>query len=183
VQLWLALPDAHRQAAPDFEHHTELPTLRLSGLHATVFAGSLAGVTSPARVFSSLVGAELSAPVDTHGTVPLAPHHEHVIFMGFGTAAADGTDLAPGSLLYLPPGRESAGITARAGARLFLLGGEPLRETLLMWWNFVGRTPDDIATAARDWSSGQRFGQVAGYRGAPLTAPPLDPVRLTGKAR
>jgi len=103
--------------------------------------------------------------------------------MAFGTAGHEGTGLAPGSLLYLPPGHESAEITARAGARLFLLGGEPLGETLLMWWNFVGRTPDDIATAARDWANGQRFGRVAGYRGAPLAAPPLDPVRLARKAR
>ena len=66
---------------------------------------------------------------------------------------------------------------------LFLLGGEPVGETLLMWWNFVGRTPDDIATAARDWASGERFGTVTGYHGAPLAAPPLDPVRLARKAR
>ena len=52
-----------------------------------------------------------------------------------------------------------------------------------MWWNFVGRTPDDIAAAARDWAAGERFGAVAGYRGAPLAAPPLDPVRLARKAR
>src|SRR6201981_3763910 len=62
VQLWLGLPDAHRQVAPDFEHHAELPALRLGGLDATVFAGSLADVTSPARVFSGVVGAELAAP-------------------------------------------------------------------------------------------------------------------------
>ena len=184
VQLWLALPDAHRQVAPDFEHHAELPVVRLGGgLDATVFAGSLAGVTSPARVFSGVVGAEISAPADARGAVPLAPHHEHVLFAAFGTAAADGTSLRPGSLLYLPPGREAVDIAARAGARLFLLGGEPLGETLLMWWNFVGRTPDDIAAAARDWASGQRFGTVAGYHGAPLAAPPLDPVRLARKAR
>ena len=106
-----------------------------------------------------------------------------MIFAAFGTAAADGTELRPGSLLYLPPGRESVTVAARAGARLFLLGGEPLGETLLMWWNFVGRTPDDIAAAARDWATGQRFGTVTGYRGAPLAAPPLDPVRLARKAR
>jgi len=86
-------------------------------------------------------------------------------------------------MLYLPTGRDQVEITARAGARVFLLGGEPLGETLLMWWNFVGRTPGDIAAAARDWATGQRFGQVAGYRGAPLAAPPLDPVRLARKAR
>ena len=103
VQLWLALPDAHRQVAPDFEHLTDLPKLRAGGLDVTVFAGSLAGAASPARVFSPLVGAEISAPVDARGTVPLTPSYEHVIFTAFGTAAADGTDLAPGSLLYLPP--------------------------------------------------------------------------------
>jgi redox-sensitive bicupin YhaK (pirin superfamily) len=106
-----------------------------------------------------------------------------VIFAAFGTAAADGTDLAPGSLLYLPPGRETVVLAARAGARLFLLGGEPLREALLMWWNFVGRTPGDIAAAARDWAAGERFGTVTGYRGAPLPAPPLDVALLARKAR
>jgi hypothetical protein len=183
VQLWLALPDTHRQVAPDFEHHAELPAIRLGGLEATVFAGSLAGVTSPARVFSGVAGAELAAPVDAGGTVPLEPGYEHVIFAAFGAADADGTTLRPGSLMYLPPGRRSVAITARGGARLFLLGGEPLGETLLMWWNFVGRTPDDIAAAARDWAAGERFGAVASYRGAPLAAPPLDPVRLARKVR
>ena len=178
VQLWLALPGTHRQVAPDFEHLTDLPALRAGGLEVTVFAGSLAGATSPARVFSPLVGAEISAPVDARGTVPLTPSHEHVIFTAFGTAAADGTDLAPGSLLYLPTERDSVAITARGGSRLFLLGGEPLGETLLMWWNFVGRTPDDITAAARDWAEGQRFGEVTGYHGPRLPAPPLDPVRL-----
>jgi len=170
VQLWLALPDVHR------------PKLRAGRLDVTVFVGSLAGAISPARVFSPLVGAEISAPVDAGGTVPLIPSHEHVIFTAFGTAAVEGTPLAPGSLLYLPAVRDSVSITARAGARLFLLGGEPLGETLLMWWNFVGRTPGDITDAARDWAQGQRFGTVTGYHGAPLAAPPLDPVRLTRRA-
>jgi redox-sensitive bicupin YhaK (pirin superfamily) len=179
VQLWLALPDAYRQVAPGFEHLTDLPALRFGGLCVTVFAGSLAGATSPARVFSPLVGAEISAPVDAAAAVPLTPSHEHVLFTAAGTAAAAGTTLGPGSLLYLPPVRESVAITARAGARLFLLGGEPLGETLLMWWNFVGRTAGDITAAARDWAQGQRFGAVHGYDGAPLPAPPLDPARLT----
>jgi redox-sensitive bicupin YhaK (pirin superfamily) len=182
VQLWLALPRAHRQVAPDFEHLTDLPKLRAGGLDVTVFAGSLAGAASPAHVFSPLVGAEISASVDAPGTVPLTPSHEHVIFTAVGTAAAGGTELAPGSLLYLPTGHDSVAITARGGTRLFLLGGEPLGETLLMWWNFVGRTPEDITDAARDWAQGQRFGAVPGYRGAPLPAPPLDPVRLARRA-
>ena len=182
VQLWLALPDVHRQVAPGFEHLTDLPKLRAGRLDVTVFVGSLAGAVSPARVFSPLVGAEISALVDARGTVPLAPSFEHVIFTSLGTAVAGGTDLAPGSLLYLPTGRESVAIAARGGTRLFLLGGVPLGETLLMWWNFVGRTPDDITAAARDWAQDRRFGEVTGYHGQRLPAPPLDPVRLAPRA-
>ncbi len=30
---------------------------------------------------------------------------------------------------------------------MMLLGGVPLGEPLLMWWNFVARTPPEIAAA------------------------------------
>jgi quercetin 2,3-dioxygenase len=182
VQLWLALPGADREAAPAFEHHAQLPVLGLGGAEVTVFAGSLAGVTSPARTYSPLVGAEIHAVREGSVTVPLIPGHEHVIFAARGTAGFNGTSLAPGALLYLETGRDSLTLMAPAGARLFLLGGEPLGETLLMWWNFVGRAPDDIIEATQAWAAGERFGEVRGYRGAPLPAPPLDPVRLARRA-
>jgi quercetin 2,3-dioxygenase len=178
VQLWLALPEPDRQAAPAFEHHADLPVTALGGLRVTVFAGALAGVRSPARVYSPLAGAEVSAPRDARGRIPLAAGHEHVIFVAEGTAQVDGTVLTPGGLLYLGTGRGSVDLAAAAGTRAFLLGGEPLGEPLLMWWNFVGRTTEDIAGAAADWANGERFGPVTGYRGAPLAAPPLDVSRL-----
>ena len=105
-----------------------------------------------------------------------------MVFAASGDAVAGGIPVSAGSLLYLGTGRRALALTGRAGARLLLLGGEPLGETLLMWWNFVGRTPDDIVEAARAWSSGERFGEVQGYRGAPLAAPPLDAVRLARRA-
>lgn len=186
VQLWLALRERDRQAAPAFEHHARLPAAGFGGLRATIFAGALAGVSSPARVFSPLVGAEISAPGDASGTLPLVPGHEHVVFAALGPArvedAGRAVDVAPGTLLYLGSGRDRVTVSAPAGARLFLLGGEPLGETLLMWWNFVGRTPKDIEAAARDWQRAERrFGTVAGYRGARLAAPPLDTARLVAR--
>jgi redox-sensitive bicupin YhaK (pirin superfamily) len=180
VQLWLALPGSQRQVAPAFEHHPELPAAGLAGFRITVFAGSLAGVRSPATVFSPVVGAQLRAGRDTHGQLGLEPGYEHVIFMVAGTAEADGTALTPGTLLYLPTGRDQVTLAAAADAELFLLGGEPLDQPVVMWWNFVGTTPQDIIDAARDWGHGQRFGQIAGYQGPPLPAPPLDAVRLGG---
>jgi len=41
-------------------------------------------------------------------------------------------------------------------------------------WNFVARTPEEIANARSDWQSHQRFGDVTAYQGPRLTAPPLQ---------
>ena len=102
----------------------------------------------------------------------------HVIFAALGTATVDGAALAPGTLLYLGTGHESVTLAAAEGSTLFLLGGEPLGEPVLMWWNFVGRTADDIIEAAQDWGRGLRFGKVAGPQWEPLPAPPLDAAML-----
>ncbi|HEY2639058.1 MAG TPA: pirin family protein [Streptosporangiaceae bacterium] len=144
----------------------------------TVFIGEFAGERSPATAFSPIVGAELTAP-DRHaaGALPLSPDFEHVIFVATGQAEADGVPLVPGQLLYLPTGLETVPIAARSGTTLFLLGGRPLGERLLMWWNFVARTPEEIALARADWATGE-FGAVGGYQGEPLPAPPLDVARL-----
>jgi quercetin 2,3-dioxygenase len=174
VQLWLALPGSDREVAPGFEHHAELPSFGLAGFEVTVFAGALAGVRSPATVFSPVTGAQLRAGRPTRGQLRLDPAHEHMIFTVAGQARVGGTELSPGSLRYLGTGRDQVTLAAAAGSTLLLLGGEPLGEPLLMWWNFVGRTPEEIVTAAREWPQGTRFGQVSGYHGRPLPAPPVD---------
>jgi redox-sensitive bicupin YhaK (pirin superfamily) len=177
VQLWVALPDAFRHTEPAFAHHRDLPSAGIGGFDVTVFVGSLAGAQSPALMFSDIVGAELAAGRDVSGSIPLAAAHEHVIFAAAGSAAVAGTVLRPGQLMYLGTGRDRVTMSAPAGSRLFLLGGVPLGETLLMWWNLVARTADEIAAAAADWRAG-RFAPVADYDGPPLPAPPLDVGRL-----
>ena len=42
-----------------------------------------------------------------------------------------------------------------------LLGGVPFPEPILMWWNFVGRTRQEVSEARRQWSDDDgRFGRV-----------------------
>ena len=40
-----------------------------------------------------------------------------------------------------------------------------------MWWNFVGRSHEEIAAAREDWMAGRRFGAVADDPAPPLPAP------------
>ena len=189
VQLWVALPEASRHTAPAFEHHADLPVTGIGRFDVTVLIGSLAGAQSPAATFSEILGAELAAQPqhDSSGRIPLATAHEYVIFVATGSAGVatgssggQGTVLRPGQLLYLAPGRDEIGVSATAGTRLFLLGGVPLAERLLMWWNFVARTPEEIAAATEDWREG-KFGMVADYDGDRLPAPPLDIAKLISR--
>jgi quercetin 2,3-dioxygenase len=177
VQLWVALPDASRHAEPAFDHHAELPATGFGEFDATVFMGELADAVSTATTFSAIVGAQLSARRDADGILPLRPDFEHVVFAAAGRGQVEDVVLEPGHLLYLPAGRHEAAIAAPEGSVLILLGGEPLGERLLMWWNFGARTPEEITVATADWKAG-KFGQVGGYQGGPLPAPPLDVARL-----
>jgi quercetin 2,3-dioxygenase len=100
-----------------------------------------------------------------------------------GSAVVAGALIAPGLLAHLPAGLPEIRFSPAGGrrhARFFVLGGVPFGERLLMWWNFVARTGEEIAQAREDWAvqGSGRFGVVRGYPGAPLAAPPLPPVAL-----
>jgi redox-sensitive bicupin YhaK (pirin superfamily) len=180
VQLWVALPDARRNVAPSFERHEQLPIVSLPGGEATLFVGRLGEGRSPATVFSPIVGADLSAKARSRLVVPVEPAFEHAVVLLRGTATLDEQSLAADTLYYLGTGRcELSLLSGDDDARLLLIGGAPLGETILMWWNFVARTSDEIAEAREDWESGRRFGEVKAYRGERLSAPPLvaRPVR------
>jgi redox-sensitive bicupin YhaK (pirin superfamily) len=179
----VALPDAHRHGEPHFQHHTELPVVTAPGLTATVILGTLDGAESPGTAYSPLVGADLSLTAGSSARVPLEPDFEYGVLAMSGEAEVDGVTVLPGSMLYLGAGRTELPLHAATDAGLMLLGGEPFEEKLLMWWNFVGRSNDEIAQARSDWMDGSRFGEVKGYDGARLAAPALPPVPLKPRGR
>ena len=175
VQLWVALPSGARDGAAGWEHHADLPRLNDAGLDATLILGSLGGATSPGTTHSDLVGVELRLAGDA--LVPLEADFEHAVLVLSGEASVDGVPLGVGSMLYLGTGRRDLRLHSDVPAVLMLLGGAPFEEDVLMWWNFVGRSHDEIAHAREQWQAGERFGTVSGA-GTPLPAPPLPPGRL-----
>ncbi|HET6531178.1 MAG TPA: pirin family protein [Actinoplanes sp.] len=183
LQLWVALPEDARHGGPRFEHHDSLPVHRLGGATVTVVVGELGAARSPARVHTPLIGAEIVLDGTARQALPLDPGYEHGVLVMSGTATVAGTDLAPGSLLYLGPGRDEIPIEVPGPARLFLLGGAPFDEPLVMWWNFVGRSHEEIVAAREDWMAGRRFGPVTGCAADPLPAPEMPTVRLKARDR
>jgi redox-sensitive bicupin YhaK (pirin superfamily) len=201
VQLWVALPDASRQTAPFFESHDSVP-VAVGDAIVQVFVGSLAGAGVSATTFTPLVAAEILLPAGGSVDLPVDPSFEHGVLVDAGPVSVDGVTATRTELAYAGAGRSA--LSLRAGdepVRAVLIGGEPLGERILMWWNFVGRSHEEIVAYRAAWQreSGaaepdgsaplatadghpdahRRFGASDHhFEGSPLPAPVLPGVRL-----
>jgi redox-sensitive bicupin YhaK (pirin superfamily) len=182
AQLWVAQPEATRHGANGFEHHADLPRLAHGTVELTVMVGEHDGQRSPARADTALFGAELrvrsAGSAAGASAVPLRTDFEYGIVVLDGQVHVDGDVVTPGQLAYLGSGRDEIAIGGSATA--LLLGGEPFPEKLLMWWNFVGRTWDDISAAREAWAAGDtdRFAPVRTRLGT-VPAPELPSFATT----
>jgi redox-sensitive bicupin YhaK (pirin superfamily) len=185
VQLWVALPEADRDTGRDFAHFVPSPRSIGSSVSATVrvFLGELAGARSPVHTFTPLLGAQIDLAPHAEVTLELDATFEHGVLLDHGSVEVAGHTLAVADLAFQNVGHESLHLANRGDepARLVLLGGTPFPEELVMWWNFVGRSHDDIATYRQLWQEHDlRFGAVQGYSGSVqrLPAPPLPNATL-----
>jgi redox-sensitive bicupin YhaK (pirin superfamily) len=171
IQLWVAQPERTRHGEPAFEHHPELPTAELPGALATVMVGEFGGATSPARRDTDHVGVDLALRAGS-ALIPLRPDYEYAIVVLEGVVGIAEETVAPGHLAYLGEYREELTLSATDPTRLILLGGVPFESPILLWWNFVGRTRDEIDLATESWERDDgRFGTVA----SPLKRIPAAP--------
>lgn len=183
VQLWIALPDGHRHQQAHFEHHDDLPSREVDGVRTTVLVGTLDGLTSAAATYTPIVGAEIKAEAAGSVRLPLRTDFEYAVLLVSGSFAVEGSSPAAGDLLYLGQDRTALQVDVTEPSTFLLLGGEPFAEKLLMWWNFVGRTHEEVVEAREQWQSGvDRFGEVPGWESdSRLAAPALPNVRLRSR--
>ena len=173
AQLWVALPEASRHVAPSFAGIDRVPVVEQHAGVVQIFSGSLAGKRSPAPHFTDLVGADVRVHPKHDLEIGVDRGFEHGVLLVDGDCAIDGESLEPRRLYYLGTRRDSVSFSSERGGRLLFVGGPPFPETILMWWNFVARTPEEIADARADWEAGRRFGEVTAYEGPRLNAPEL----------
>ena len=187
AQLWVALPREHRFTAPGLEHYAPPPGDH-DGARVVVFLGRLAGHASPVRTFSPLLGAEITLRPGRAAGFDVDPGFEHGVLVDAGRVIVAGQAAGPGELIYLPP--RAGPLRLRAAgeqARVLLLGGEPLGEQIVMWWNFIGRSHDEIAAYRAQWQAeragtaspgARRFGGFPAQWDRTLPAPELPGTRL-----
>jgi len=161
IQSWGALPAAHEETAPSFQHFpaADLPIVEDRGIWARVIAGSAFGLTSPVNTLSDWLYAEVRLAADA--SAPLDPdQEERAIYLIDGEIRIVNEIFTGPRLLIFRPGDRITVIATR-DARLMFLGGSALEGPRYIWWNFVSSRLDRIEAAKADWRSG-RFKEVPG---------------------
>lgn len=174
VQLWIALPDDKKDMPPQFDHYPDLPVLQQDQVEYTVLVGDFLGAESPVQVHSELVGVDLVAQAATQVTLPLNPRFEYALLVLQGEVKVGEHQLSNEHMLVLNTDQQQLHLDLSADAHAVLIGGVPFESPILLWWNFVGRTQEEMEQARQHWvNHDARFGEVADYQGERLIAPPL----------
>jgi redox-sensitive bicupin YhaK (pirin superfamily) len=182
VQLWVVLPGDRAQGERDFAHFAPAWVTR-SSVRVRVFLGEVEDVRSPVATPTPLVGAEVVLQPGSTWRPAVDRGHEHAVLVDAGEVIVNGVPLGRAELGCMDAGLTELQIVnpGTVPARLLLLGGEPFEEDVIMWWNFIGRSGEEIARYREEWQAGaDRFGTVAGYTGAVerLPAPALPTTNL-----
>jgi redox-sensitive bicupin YhaK (pirin superfamily) len=194
AQLWVALPDESRHTDPGFQHYAPAE-VGGSGWRGRIFLGSLMGDTSPVATYTPLLGAELVLDPGARVQVPVDATFEHGVLVDLGSVSVGGLDAKVADLAYVPPGADEVTLMAGdEGCRILVLGGPPFGESIVMWWNFVGRTHEEIVGYREEWQAqitrdgvvvgdsqdvaDGRFGVVLDDHLPPIPAPALPNARL-----
>ncbi|MGJ3509602.1 pirin family protein [Enemella sp. A6] len=192
AQLWLAAPNHTRDAEPRFDHYRPEPT-PIAGGTARVFLGDWLGARSPIEYPVPVVGAEIVLDPGARWNAPLSPDFEYGFLLDTGTVRISHRALDEHDLAYVSPGGAELPIEAGAsGARLLVIGGEPFAEKIVMWWNFIGRSHDEIVAYRARWQAEmtadidsardtELFGPFPPDTPAPIAAPPLPNSRLVSR--
>ena len=197
AQLWVVLPESARHEPRGFAHY-EPPIIEGPGWAGQVFLGELLGSESPVTTYTPLVGAEIRLEPGTALEFGIDPDFEHGVLVDVGDAAvlplagdagagsgsgASPTSVAKDHLAYVPPGSDGLRIEAGdAPTRVLLIGGEPFAESIVMWWNFIGRDHEDVVRARADWQAQLAAAGVAdvAVEGAPGPAVAAEGARDAG---
>src|SRR5690606_13842361 len=190
VHVWPALPGDGRGVAPYFVHQVD-EVVPIGDATLRVFVGNWLGAGSPVTAYTPLVAAELTLAAGGTVELPADPGFEYGLVVDHEPARLQGVEVPAHHLGVVPTGADALRIEAVAGPlRVLVIGGAPLGESIVMWWNFIGRSHDEIAEWRAQWQHevvagadpAGRYGRVVGYPGAPLPAPELPKVRLRPRA-
>ena len=159
LQLWCALPEQDEELDPSFVHTpaAAIPVYDSGGAAARVLVGEAFGLRSPVATRSPTLYLDIALRPGAQLKLPLAA--ERAVYGVDAPFTLDDAVLPPRQMVVLQPGEQPL-LGTPEGARVVLIGGEPLGHRFMVW-NFASSRRASIAQAQDDWRA-QRFDRVPG---------------------
>jgi redox-sensitive bicupin YhaK (pirin superfamily) len=161
IQVWVALPRADEEVAPEFHHHDaeSLPRIRENGAEMVLIAGTAYGQASPVKVFAPMFFIEARLEAGTELALP-SEHTERGVHVVDGEVSWGDVTIGVAQMA-VQSGDSVPVLRANAASRVMLFGGAPLDGERHLWWNFVSSSRERIEQAKADWAA-QHFDKVVG---------------------
>lgn len=164
LQSWIGLPHDKRKIDPAFEHFSNdiLPTIEGDGFSMTVIAGEIEGHRSPIPTYQELVYVDIRAKAGASYEFAVHPSHELAVYVCNGEIVICDRTLTQHDLGKLSAG-DSLEFEATAYSQFVVIGGEPLPDPTVIYWNFITDTLGEAKQRLIDWEEG-KFPPVSKYR-------------------
>ena len=178
LQSWVGLPHDKRKVEPAFEHFSKdvLPKIEGTGFSMTVIAGEIDGKRSPIPTYQDLVYIDIRAAAGISHQFAVNPTHELAVYVCEGAIKIGDSELKRQDLGKLSSGN-SFGFSATDDVRFVLIGGEPLPEPTVIYWNFITDTIGEAKQRLKDREDGE-FARVNKYRKISSTTDEAEVLRM-----
>lgn len=155
IQTWIALPKEKEDIDPSFQHlsESEIPVYKENGITLRLLGGNFLNLKSPAIVHSSLLYADIHVEKEASKVEwQLQESVEAAIYVSRGSIEVEGAVFGVGSMILFEKGSKIT-FSPQLESRLMLLGGEPLSERRILYWNFVSTSQEKIDQAKVRWEN------------------------------
>ncbi len=163
VQLWVNLRARDKSAPPGYQTllNAQIPKALLSDKSGfvRVIAGEFAGHEGPAKTFTPINLWDVQLPAGGQADLPLPDGHTTTLLVLSGTILFGSQPASEGDLAIFERAGCGIALKATTEARLLLMAGEPIDETIVGRGPFVMNTGAEIQQAFEDFQLG-RMGEL-----------------------
>ena len=167
VQLWVNLRAQDKDARPRYQNllKEQIPIIPLPENAGTVraIAGEFGKRKGPAKTFTPINLWDVNLRAGKSAELPLPNGHTSIFLLLSGQVSVhDGTDVAEGNLAIFARAGDHITIRAEADAKLLIMDGQPLDESVVGRGPFVMSTHAEIQRAFEEYQLG-RMGEIPAH--------------------
>lgn len=162
VQLWLNMPAAHKQDAPEYRHFlaADVPQIAQPGVRVRIVASSVGELHGPVKTTGGATVLHMTCETGSTAHLPGLQGPQLAIYVMTGEVrVGSNQDLVKEGSIALLQGGPDLAILSCLPSECLVFGGEPLDEPIVRYGPFVMNDPAGIQRAIRSFQEG-RMGHI-----------------------